>query len=72
MLDIIRQLVILKSNISDVYSYKYKKIKINSNDDLLLEKAINMNYLVILAKYVFNTNHSCYYYQVKLENLSNK
>ena len=27
----------LKSNISDVYSHKYKKIKINSDDDLHLE-----------------------------------
>ena len=28
----------LKSNISDVYFHKYKKMKINSEDDLPLEK----------------------------------
>ena len=33
----IRYLIMLKSNISDVYFHKYPKIKINL-DDLLLEK----------------------------------
>ena len=31
-----------KCNISDLYSHKYTKIKINSDDDLLLEEASNM------------------------------
>ena len=31
--DRIRYLVMVKSNISDVYSYKCEKIKINSDDD---------------------------------------
>ena len=34
--DRIRYLNLLKSNISDVYFHKYRKIKIDSNDDLPL------------------------------------
>ena len=48
----------LKSNISDGYFHKYTKIKINSDDDLTLEKAINMHNVVILIKSVLNENHS--------------
>ena len=32
----------LKSNMSDIYSHKYMKIKINSDDDLPLEKSLNI------------------------------
>ena len=39
-----------KINILDVYSHKYTKIKINSDDDLPLEKTINMQNIVILFK----------------------
>ena len=39
-----------KINILDVYSHKYAKIKINSDDDLPLEKTINMQNIVILIK----------------------
>ena len=39
--DRIRYFIVSKSNISDVYSDKYRKIKIKSHDDLLLEKNIN-------------------------------
>ena len=42
----------LKSNISVVYSYKNTGIKIN--DDLPLEKTLNMHNPVILVKSVFN------------------
>ena len=41
--DIIRFIIMLKCNISDVYSHKYAKIKINSNGDLPLEKVITMH-----------------------------
>ena len=34
------------------------KIKINSNNDLPLEKALNMDNLVILIKSVLNKNHN--------------
>ena len=32
--------MMLKANISDVYSHEYTKIKINSDNDLPLEKTI--------------------------------
>ena len=38
IVDRIRYCFMLKSNISDVYSHKYMKIEINSDDDLRLEK----------------------------------
>ena len=34
----IRYLVLLKNNVSDVYPHKYLKIKIDSDDGVLLEK----------------------------------
>ena len=36
--DSIKYLIMLKSNISDMYSHKYTKNKTNSDDDLPLEK----------------------------------
>ena len=42
----------LKSNISVVYSHKNTDIKIN--DDLPLEKTLNMHNPAILVKSVFN------------------
>ena len=36
--DRITYLIMLKSNISDICSHKYTKIKLNSNDYLSLEK----------------------------------
>ena len=45
-------MIILKSSISDVFSNKHTKIKINS-DDLPLEKKLNMKNVVILIKSVF-------------------
>ena len=46
----------LKSNISDIYSHKYTKIKLNSDDDLPFEKGLNMHNAEILIKSVFNKN----------------
>ena len=49
----------LKSNILHVYSHKYTKIKINSNDDdLLLKISIAMCTELILIKSVFDENHN--------------
>ena len=45
-----------KSNISDVYSLKYMKIEINSDDNLPLEKTLDMH-VVMLIKITFNKNH---------------
>ena len=36
----IKHLIMLRSNISDVYFHKYPKIKIHLDDDLLFEKKI--------------------------------
>ena len=35
-------LIMLKSNISDIYSHKYIKIKTKLDDDLPWEKTLNM------------------------------
>ena len=43
------ELDMLKSNILDVYSNKYTKIKINSDDDLPLGKTLNVQNVVILV-----------------------
>ena len=43
----------LKSKISEVYFYKYFMIKIDSDDNLPLEKSLNMHF-VTLINYVFN------------------
>ena len=59
---------ILKSNIPDFYSHKYWP-KSNSNsdeDDLLLEKTLNMENSVTTIKSTFNKNQSNYYYHMVL------
>lgn len=48
----------LKSNISDVYSQKFMKIEISSDDALPLQKTANIHNVVILRKFVFNENQS--------------
>ena len=65
-------LIILKSNISDVHSHKYTKIKLNSDDDLPLQKAVNLYNEVILIKSAFIENHNHYCYHVFLEKYSYK
>ena len=44
----------LKRNISDIYSHKYMKIKINSHDYLPLEKTWNILIVVTIIKSAFN------------------
>ena len=51
--DRIRYLIMLKSNVSDIYSYKYTEVKVNSDDDLRLEKMLNMRNVLILIESVF-------------------
>ena len=46
----------LRSNISDIFSHKYTKTIINSDDDLPLEKALNMLNVTILIKPILNKN----------------
>lgn len=43
------------------------KIKIDSDVELLLGKALNMNNAIILSKLNFHSHHSRYYYQALLE-----
>ena len=61
--DRIRYFIMLKSNISDVYSHK----SVNSDDDLPLEKTSNMHDVVILVKSFFSKSQMHYYYQVFIE-----
>ena len=61
-----------KNNISDVHTHKYMKIKINWENDLHLEKILNMHDVVGLIKSVFSKNHNHYYHQHFLEKRSNK
>ena len=46
------------------------KIKIDSDDDLPLEKTLHMHIVIILSKSVFNEDYNHYYYQVFLEKCS--
>ena len=53
---------VLKSNMSEDYSHNYIKIKIDSDDDLPLEKILNIsNVVIILTKSSFNKNYNLYY-----------
>ena len=62
--DRIRYLIMINSNISDVDSHKYMKIKINSGGNLPLEKTLDIQNLVIIIKSSFNKNHNPYYYNL--------
>ena len=46
----IRYFIALVSNVSDVYSHKYTKIKVNSDNGLPLDKILNMKNMVIPIK----------------------
>lgn len=48
--------------------YKYRRIKINSEDDLPLEKVLSMDTEVTIIEILFNANYTGYYPQVVLEN----
>ena len=48
------------------------KIKISSDNKLLLEQILNMHNLVTLIKSVFDKNQNHYYYQVFFKKVSNK
>ena len=68
----IRYLIGLKNGITDVDSYSSAKIKINSDDDLPLEKMLTMHNVVRPLKSIFNENRSQYYYKMFLEKCSYK
>ena len=60
--DRIRYLVMLKSNVSDVYSHKHMKMKIDSDNNLTLEGTLKIQNVVTLIELVFNKNYNHYYY----------
>ena len=60
--DRIRYLVMLKSNVSDVYSHKHMKMKINSDNNLTFEGTLKVQNVVTLTELVFNENYNHYYY----------
>ena len=48
------------AKISDVYDEKYTKIKFNSNDELSLNKVIEIPRMIIVVRVVFQKNKKCY------------
>ena len=68
--DGIRYLLGLKSGIRYVFSHNYAKIKIDSDDDLPLEKILNLHNVVIFIKSVLNKNKNHYYYNIFLQKCS--
>ena len=69
----------LKSNITDfvlnyslfILFYSFA-LKINPDDDLLLDKTINIQNVVILIRSVFHKNHEYYYHETFSEKCSCK
>ena len=60
ILDRIRYLIGLKSGLRMLFLIVVKKIKIDSDDDLPLEKTLTMYNAVFLVKSVFNKNKNYY------------
>ena len=64
--DKIRYLIGLKISITYVFYHNYAKIKIDSDDDLPLEKTLNLRDVIILIKTVFIKDQNHYYYNMFL------
>ena len=62
----VRDLIRSLTKNSDDYDEKYIKIKFNSDDELPLNKMIEISSMIIVAKTVFHKNNK-YYPQVFLE-----
>ena len=62
----IRDLIILITKNSDDYDGEYMKIKFNSDDELPLNKTIEIPCMIIVARAVFHENNK-YYPQVFLD-----
>ena len=58
--------------ILNIYSRRDRKIKINSDGNLPLEKTTNMGIVVIFIMFAFNKNYNHYYCLKLLEKCSNK
>ena len=68
--DRIRYLTGLKSDFTCNYFHNYAKIKIYSDDDLPLEKTLNLHNAVIIIKSVLNENENHKYCNIFLEKWS--
>ena len=66
----IRYLRSLKSDITDVISHKYAKIKVDSYNSLPLEKAMAFYSFTRFIQSVWNKNKNNYYYNTFLEKAS--
>ena len=53
-----------KKGITYVFSHNYAKFKIDSDDDLPLEKNLALHNVIILFKSVFNKNQNHHYYKI--------
>ena len=60
LLSKIRDLIWSITKNSDDYDEKYMKIKFNSNDDLPLNKALEMRIMAIVVRGVFHENNEYY------------
>ena len=56
----IRDLIILITKNSDDYGGKYMNIKFNSDDELPLNKTIEIPCKIIVARAIFYENNKCY------------
>ena len=52
--------------------HNYAKIKIDSDDDLSVEKTLTLHNVVILIQSVFNKNQNQYCYNIFLEKFSDQ
>ena len=68
--DRVSYLIMLKNIYSRVYFQKFVKTKINSDNNLPLEKTLNIQNVVILVNSVFSKNQNYYFYQVFLKTCS--
>ena len=60
-----RYLIRSKNNNPDKYDEKYMKIKFNSQDDLPINKTLELRNVILIARSVFHENKK-YYLQVSL------
>ena len=63
----IRHLVGLKRGITHVFSYKYAKIKVDSDNDLPLEEILTLHNVIILLYYYNTFLEKCSYQVAKIQ-----
>ena len=71
MLDRVKYFFSQKSDV-DSYCHKCMKIKINSNNDLALEKALSIQNEIIFVGPIFSINYNHYHRGVRLVKCSYK